>query len=69
MFDRASHDVVITDLGMPRMNGWEVAERVKAQSPDDAGVPPHGLGRAAWRLTRAASSWTAWWRSRSPPKR
>jgi signal transduction histidine kinase/ActR/RegA family two-component response regulator len=34
IFDPARHDVVITDLGMPRMNGWEVAERVKALSPD-----------------------------------
>jgi signal transduction histidine kinase/ActR/RegA family two-component response regulator len=34
MFDPTLHDVVITDLGMPRMNGWEVAERIKAQSPD-----------------------------------
>ena len=34
LFDASKHDVVITDLGMPRMNGWEVAERVKAVSPD-----------------------------------
>jgi signal transduction histidine kinase/ActR/RegA family two-component response regulator len=34
IFDPAQHDVVITDLGMPRMNGWEVAERVKARSPE-----------------------------------
>lgn len=35
-FDPAAHDVVITDLGMPRMNGWEVAERVKARAPGTA---------------------------------
>jgi CheY-like chemotaxis protein len=29
LFDPRAHDVVITDLGMPRMTGWEVAERVK----------------------------------------
>ena len=34
LFDPALHDVVITDLGMPRMNGWEVAERIKAKSPE-----------------------------------
>jgi len=34
VFHPSKHDVVITDLGMPRMNGWEVAERVKAVSPD-----------------------------------
>ena len=33
LFDPQSHDVVITDLGMPKMNGWEVAERVKTRSP------------------------------------
>jgi CheY-like chemotaxis protein len=33
VFDPAAHDVVITDLGMPRMNGWEVAERIKTRSP------------------------------------
>src|SRR6185436_9746192 len=36
MFDSAKHDVVITDLGMPRMNGWEVAERVKMRAPQTA---------------------------------
>ncbi len=36
VFDPASHDVVITDLGMPRMNGWEVAERVKSRAPSTA---------------------------------
>jgi signal transduction histidine kinase/CheY-like chemotaxis protein len=34
VFDPSLHDVVITDLGMPRMNGWEVAEQIKAKSPD-----------------------------------
>jgi len=36
LFDPAAHDVVITDLGMPRMNGWEVAERIKARSATTA---------------------------------
>jgi len=36
LFDPAAHDVVITDLGMPRVNGWQVAERVKTRSPDTA---------------------------------
>jgi signal transduction histidine kinase/ActR/RegA family two-component response regulator len=36
LFDPAAHDVVITDLGMPRMNGWEVAERIKLRSPATA---------------------------------
>jgi CheY-like chemotaxis protein/nitrogen-specific signal transduction histidine kinase len=33
LFDPAAHDVVITDLGMPKVNGWEVAERVKSRAP------------------------------------
>jgi len=33
VFDAASHDVVITDLGMPKVNGWEVAERIKTAAP------------------------------------
>lgn len=36
LFDPAAHDVVITDLGMPRMNGWEVAERIKTRSATTA---------------------------------
>jgi len=36
LFDPAAHDVVITDLGMPRVNGWQVAERGKTRSPDTA---------------------------------
>jgi signal transduction histidine kinase/CheY-like chemotaxis protein len=36
LFDPAAHDVVITDLGMPRMNGWEVAERIKSRSATTA---------------------------------
>ena len=33
-FDPALHDVVITDLGMPKVNGWQVAEHVKTRAPD-----------------------------------
>ena len=32
-FDPALHDVVITDLGMPQVNGWQVAEAVKTRAP------------------------------------
>ncbi|MCI0548035.1 MAG: response regulator [Candidatus Rokubacteria bacterium] len=34
LFDPRAHDVVITDLGMPNITGWEVAERVKARSAE-----------------------------------
>jgi signal transduction histidine kinase len=33
LFDPAAHDVVITDLGMPKVNGWQVAEGIKTRSP------------------------------------
>jgi CheY-like chemotaxis protein len=46
VFDPAAHDVVITDLGMPRMTGWEVAERVKTRSPGTAVVLLTGWGEA-----------------------
>ena len=36
LFDPDAHDVVITDLGMPTLNGWEVAERVKLRAPATA---------------------------------
>ncbi len=29
LFQKSNFDVVITDLGMPEMSGWEVAERIK----------------------------------------
>ncbi len=45
-------DLVLTDLGLPGMSGWEVAERIKARSPStpvgimtggETGEPPGGL--------------------------
>lgn len=33
IFRAQRHDVVFTDLGMPGMNGWEVAEAIKALDP------------------------------------
>lgn len=32
LLDRASYDLVITDLGMPGVSGWEVARRVKEKN-------------------------------------
>ncbi len=32
-FDKKKYDVVFTDLGMPDMNGWEVARAIKQISP------------------------------------
>ena len=33
MLDDGPVDLVITDLGMPQMNGWELAEAIKAWAP------------------------------------
>lgn len=33
LFRESSFDLVFTDLGMPSMNGWEVAAEIKAKSP------------------------------------
>lgn len=57
LFSSAEFDVVFTDLGMPGMNGWEVARAIKAQRPgtpvglitgwgsnlDEADVAKHGV--------------------------
>ena len=53
----AAHDVVITDLGMPRTTGWEVAERIKTQLARDRASSSSPAGaRACPRTSRASSS-------------
>jgi CheY-like chemotaxis protein len=34
LFENGHFDVVLTDLGMPDMTGWEVTTRIKALQPD-----------------------------------
>jgi len=34
MADVSDYDLVLTDLGMPDMSGWEVAERIREKDPD-----------------------------------
>ena len=43
-FEKGSFDIVFTDLGMPEMSGWEVAEKVKAINPDTMVVLITGWG-------------------------
>ncbi|MCL5025283.1 MAG: response regulator [Chloroflexi bacterium] len=43
-FSRRLYDLVITDLGMAEVNGWEVAAKVKAASPDTPVVLLTGWG-------------------------
>jgi CheY-like chemotaxis protein len=33
LLDEAAPEIVLTDLGMPEMNGWELAARIKARHP------------------------------------
>jgi CheY-like chemotaxis protein len=35
---KAVHDVVLLDIGLPELNGWEVARRISELSPQ--GLPP-----------------------------
>lgn len=43
-FGQGQYDLVVTDLGMPEVNGWEVAARVKAISPETPVVFLTGWG-------------------------
>jgi signal transduction histidine kinase/ActR/RegA family two-component response regulator len=43
-FQRWQPQVVFSDLGMPEVNGWDVARRVKAQAPDTPFVLVTGWG-------------------------
>lgn len=45
-FEEEAVDLVITDLGMPGMTGWELAERVKARSPETPVFLLTGWGKA-----------------------
>ena len=56
IFDPSVHDVVITDLGMPKTTGWEVAERIKSKSPETPVFLLTGWGEACRPTGRASSS-------------
>jgi CheY-like chemotaxis protein len=46
-FEAEAADLVITDLGMPGMTGWELAERIKARAPETPVFLLTGWGEAA----------------------
>ena len=67
LFDRGERfDLVLCDVGMPEMSGWQVARENPADRAGDAGVDADRLGeRRSARATRGGSSSAACWRSRS----
>jgi CheY-like chemotaxis protein len=44
LFKQGNYDLVITDLGMPDVSGWDVAEAVKQRSPETPVVLITGWG-------------------------
>jgi len=44
LFEQSNYDLVITDLGMPDVSGWDVAEAVKQKSPETPVVLITGWG-------------------------
>jgi CheY-like chemotaxis protein len=51
MFRPAEHALVITDLVMPRMNGWEVTAALRARAPHLPVVIITGYGSGTWNAT------------------
>ena len=44
-FEREGFDLVLTDLQMPYMDGWELALRVKSRAPQMPVIAMTGMGR------------------------
>ena len=55
-FERDHFDIVFTDLGMPDVSGWQVAEAVKAQRPGTPVVLVTGWGIQVGRPDRRESA-------------
>lgn len=47
LFDRLRPDVAILDIGMPGLNGYAVALRIREQAPDVTLIALTGWGQAA----------------------
>lgn len=48
LFDPSGHDLVIADVAMPRMNGWELASELRARAPRLPVVLVTGYGSGGW---------------------
>ena len=58
-FREGAFDLVMTDLAMPGMSGWQVAQAVKAARPRRAGGPRDRLGgRGPGRTSCRRTAWT-----------
>jgi CheY-like chemotaxis protein len=57
LFDRDHFDAVFTDVGMPRMSGWEFARAVKARRPTLPVAVITGWGEIIGTTERAQADW------------
>jgi PAS domain S-box-containing protein len=48
-FRHGHHELVITDIGMPKMSGWQVAQAVKEQAPQTGVILVTGWGKDAYQ--------------------
>lgn len=48
-FREGHHELVITDIGMPEMSGWDVAQAVKESAPDTGVILVTGWGKQAYQ--------------------
>jgi CheY-like chemotaxis protein len=53
LFEPSRHDLVITDVAMPLMNGWELIAALKPKWPDCPVILISGYGAEAWNRTKA----------------
>lgn len=51
LFRPSEHDVVITDVAMPLMNGWELIAELRAKAPGLPVVLVTGYGSTNWNAT------------------
>lgn len=64
MWDMEAHDVVLTDVNMPRMNGYELARTLRAEG---CAAPLWGLRPMPCRMKSSAAATRAWMSAWSSP--